>query len=282
MSAFSSQNSDCGFYARLLLDRINIKEIPVDPWKVAEKMGIPVIERKSENRFDGFLLNVDGEMAIVINSSIKHAPRKNFTIAHEIGHAEIPHHKSQEFKCLSSSIGIMKGKELETEANDFAAELLMPASFIKEEIDNHPIGLEVIKSIAEKYKTSLTSSEVRYINFCTVLAVLVLSECGRIKFSILSNDMNLRLGMVIRPVIQKDTSLNVLSLAHDFFKNGGNIQGPSEAKESVDISAWFPGLDYSRYECYENSAGLPNFNRVISLIWLKEKYYAEDDSDESY
>lgn len=273
-------SESCDLYARMLLDRVQYKDLPVKPREIAQRLNIVVQELPALGDFDGYLLKSGDSFGIMLNSAIKSEERKNFTLAHELGHYEIPHHKGREFKCLSSSIGLMLGKEMELEANDFAAELLMPASFVAEQIENNAIGLETIRLIAKRCETSLTSSALRYVGQYPGLVTVVMSEAGKIKFSLLSNDMNSQLGKMIRPLIQKGASLNSLSLAYDFFKDSGSVQDSSEVKESVDISAWFPGLDYSRYECFENSVGLPNYNQVISLIWLKEKYY--DDSDEDY
>ena len=166
MGNFLKQDSSCDFYARLLLGRLEIENPPINPREIAQSLNIPVIEKEAEDRYDGCLLNYNGEMAIVINSSISYESRKRFTIAHELGHAEIPHHKGSEYKCLKTDIGFSIGqRQQEREANEFAVELLMPASFVSEEAKNNEIGLEVVKSIAEKCETSLTSSALRYIKY---------------------------------------------------------------------------------------------------------------------
>lgn len=280
MSPFFNQHGDCSFYARCLLDKLGIKSLPVNPFEVADKMGIPILEKEAADRFEGCLLNVDGEMAIVINTAVTYEARKKFTVAHEIGHAEIPHHKGQEFRCLSSAIGIALGKELEIEANDFAAELLMPSSFIEEEIENHPIGLEVIKCIAQRCETSFTSSALRYIKFCPALAILVLSESGKIKFPMLTPSMWEHFGCKIMPDLQKEQKLNSMSLAYDFFKPGTTALEMAETEDKIDLSAWFPSLDYSRFDCHEAAVTLPSQNQAVSLIWLNEKNSYYDDGDE--
>lgn len=263
----------CDFYAQMLLDRIHYKELPIRPREVAKRLDIAIKEIPSSGGFDGYLLKYGDTFGIMINASIKNEARKNFTIAHEIGHSEIPHHKGREFKCLSSSIGIMLGKDLEIEANDFAAELLMPASFIEEETGNYSIGLEVIKSITEKCETSLTSSALRYIKYCPEIAVVVMSENNKIKYFVLSEEANKR-----KLFLDSGTSLNKFSVAYDFFDKDGNVSDSNEDNQQVDISAWFPALDYSQYDCFENAIALPNFNQVISLVWLTEKY--NDDGDD--
>lgn len=269
----------CDLYARILLDRIQYKEFPVKPREIVQRLGIFIQEVPASGNFDGYLLKCGDTFGIMVNASIKSETRKNFTIAHELGHYEIPHHKGREFKCLSSSIGIMMGKDLEVEANDFAAELLMPVYFVEEKINNNPISLDVMKAIAKECETSFTSSAIRYIKFCPALAVIVVSEGGKIKFSILSEQARERFGHQIISNLQKGLSLNNLSLAYDFFKSGESASELVEVSDMVDISAWFPGFDYSRFDCREASMKLAGQNQVISLVWLNEKssYYEDDD-----
>ncbi len=269
-------SDSCEIYAKDLLQRIGLTEPPIHPSSVAEKLNIPIKEIDAGNNYEGCLIRCEDLFGIMINTAIKHESRKNFTIAHEIGHAEIPHHKGREYQCVSDSIGIGSGKSLEREANEFAAELLMPASFIFEQAQKSEIGLNLIKSIAEKCETSLTSSAIRYIKYCSDIAVLVVSENGKIKYCIQSDEMR------NRKLFYYDINagLNKLSLAYDFINADGSVSSPKEDEQQVDLSAWFPSLDYGKYESTESTIALPSFNKTISLIWLKEKHGDDEEGEE--
>lgn len=261
-------NNSCEIYATSLLNRIGQKTLPTRPREIARKLDIPIKEVDADNRYDGYLLKYKGSRGIMINKSIMYETRKNFTIAHEIGHAEIPHHKDSEYICLKSYIDSpFKIKRQEREANEFAAELLMPATFVSEEIKHKAIGLEVIKSISEKCETSLTSSGFRYIKHCPEIAAFLVSEDNKIKQRMVSYKMRER-----RLVFRKGDTLDKQTIAFNFFNKDGSISREKEDKDQVDVSAWFPSLDYSQYDCFECSIPSPNFNQVISLIWLIEKY----------
>ncbi len=260
--------NSCEIFATALLSRIGQKTLPTRPREVARKLDIPIKEVDADNRYDGYLLKYKGSRGIMINKSIMYETRKNFTIAHEIGHSEIPHHKDSKYICLKSYIDSpFRLKRQEREANEFAAELLMPAAFISEEIKNKEIGLEVIKSISEKCETSLTSSGFRYIKHCPEIATFLVSEDNKIKQCIVSSKMKER-----RLVFNKGNVLDKQSIAFNFFNKDGTISDGKEDKDEVDVSAWFPTLDYTKYDCFEYSIPSPNFNQVISLIWLIEKY----------
>jgi len=268
----------CGFYARMLLDRVHYKTFPIRPREIAQALDISIQETASLGSFDGYLLRAGDTFGIMLNASIKNETRKNFTIAHELGHYEIPHHKGSEFKCSSSSIGILLGKDLEIEANDFAAELLMPFSFVEKKVEDSPIGLDVIKAIATECETSLESSALRYIKFCPALATIVVSENEKIKYAFFCEQLKERFGYSISSNFKNGLPLSSLSLAYDFFKP--NNSESAVVEDRVDISAWFPGFDYSRFECREASMTFPGSRKVLSLIWLNDKsdYYDDDDS----
>ena len=260
--------NSCESYATALLNRIGQKALPTRPREVARKLNIPIKEVDADNRYDGYLLKYKDSCGIMINKSIKYETRKNFTIAHEIGHAEIPHHKDSKYICLKSYIDSpFRLKRQEREANEFAAELLMPAAFVSEEIKNKEIGLEVIKSISEKCETSLTSSGFRYLKYCPEIAAFLVSEDNKIKQRIVSFKMKEK-----KLAFNKGDVLDKQTIAFNFFNKDGTISSGKEDKDQVDVSAWFPTLDYSQYNCFECSIPSPNFNQVISLIWLIEKY----------
>ncbi len=260
--------NSCGIYATALLNRIGQKTLPTRPREVARKLDIPIKEVDADNRYDGYLLKYKDSCGIMINKSIMYETRKSFTIAHEIGHAEIPHHKDSEYICLKSYIDTpSRLRRQEREANEFAAELLMPAAFVTKEIRNKEIGLEVVKSISEKCETSLTSSGFRYIKYCPEIAAFLVSEDNKIKQRMVSNKMKKR-----KLAFNKGDVLDKQTIAFSFFNKDGTISSGKEDKDRVDVSAWFPALDYSQFDCFECSIPSPNFNQVISLIWLIEKY----------
>ncbi len=259
--------NSCEIYATALLKRIGQKVLPTRPREVARNLDIPIKEVGADNRYDGYLLKYKGSCGIMINKSIMYETRKNFTIAHEIGHAEIPHHRDSEYICLQSYIDTpSRLRRQEREANEFAAELLMPAAFVSEEIKNKKIGLEAIKSISEKCETSLTSSGFRYIKHCPGIAAFLVSEDNKIKQRMVSLKMKQR-----KLVFNKGDVLDKQTIAFRFFNKDGTISSGKEDNDQVDVSAWFPTLDYSQYDCFEYSIPSPNFNQVISLIWLIDK-----------
>ena len=65
--------------------------------------------------------------------------RQNFTIAHELGHFILGHIKEEDYKLLFRKSQLERDKlKIEKEANCFAANLLVPTTFIKKIISDYP------------------------------------------------------------------------------------------------------------------------------------------------
>lgn len=134
--------------ARDLLNKCNAYKLPVDLNMVTDHLNIKVIKDSFDDDVSGLLVIKNGKVAIGINRD--HGDnRRRFTIAHEIGHYLL-HHKKEEqeevfvdrkwayFRDKKSHKGIDK-KEIE--ANNFAAELIMPAELLINYVKENDIDL---------------------------------------------------------------------------------------------------------------------------------------------
>lgn len=110
----------------------------------------------------------DGTAVIGVNS-LDAPNRQRFTIAHEIGHLLL--HKDEAFHVDERfPIGLRNDEsskatdEKEIEANQFAAELLMPRDFLSKDIGALPkeIGAEeAVTRLAQQYQVSVHAMTVR-------------------------------------------------------------------------------------------------------------------------
>ncbi|MGP3289270.1 ImmA/IrrE family metallo-endopeptidase, partial [Serratia marcescens] len=148
---------------------------PIDCIRIAESLGIKVQGAELPNDFQGALFLTEEVNAIIYNNNIKEDGRKNFTIAHEIGHF-ILHQDKEEVKCRIDDIDRFEitphGKTIENEANQFAASLLMPendmANFLKKSIPD----INLVLSLASRYGTTATATACQMVHVSkTPLAV---------------------------------------------------------------------------------------------------------------
>ncbi len=116
-------------------------QIPIE--EIALGCGITDIEQLETAGFEGALITTStkAEGVVLVNKNSP-LPRRRFTIAHELGHFLNPWHAPPAggFKCsaedmLALDATAMKNRQtMEAEANQFAAEVLMPQKIFMQEL----------------------------------------------------------------------------------------------------------------------------------------------------
>jgi len=244
-------------YARALA-----RELPGgagDLFRVAPRLGLEIREVPADG-FDGALIRAHEVPlgAIVIRKSIREAGRKNFTLAHEIGHFLIPGH-DHELVCTKSDIGNWGdgSKAIEREADDFAAELLMPSALIQRIIGSAAPSLELIQKIAQRFHTSLSAAAWRYCDLAKEQCAIVWSKEGQIDWSKRSEMFALS--------FRKGSQLQEGTLAARAF---AGLPIPKQRQE-VSAGSWVSGSVLADTKLWEQSKALPAYDSVISLLWLR-------------
>jgi Zn-dependent peptidase ImmA (M78 family) len=157
--------------AERLLTEHNVRTEPVDVAKLARAIGVKVQEQPAEDDLSGFLYrNHHQKTAVIGVNSTHHVNRRRFTTAHELGHYLLHDfddvHVDRQFKVWLRSEASSQGTDLEEkEANLFAAEILMPASFIERDIQRISafdlMDEDVIAKLAERYGVSTQAMTFR-------------------------------------------------------------------------------------------------------------------------
>ena len=144
---------------KLLKDQ-GIQKPPVDVRAIAENIGIAVEEQPFEDEISAILVRGQRFTAIVVNSS-QSSQRKRFSIAHELGHAVLGHADRLyvEFVApeLLTPFSPQRAND-EREANWFAADLLMPADWVRRDWKRLKGNL---KHMANRYQVSEQAMWVR-------------------------------------------------------------------------------------------------------------------------
>lgn len=109
-------------------------EPPVDVLRIAKSLAT-VTEKVFPQQIDGLCLDLKSpgkRPKIWLSKSLGHI-RRRFTLAHEIGHIIIPWHTGSIVDELEAPRSTARGRyrQMEAEANRFAAELLMPSSWVR-------------------------------------------------------------------------------------------------------------------------------------------------------
>ncbi len=276
-SSFPRTKRSTASDARILLHELNIKSPPIKPREIVKQLGILLQEVNAADRYDGWIIQHDGTAAISLNKDIPSEERKNFTIAHELGHFQISTHTRQPH-CLRKDIGAFSIVNEEAEANEFAAELLMPEDLVRPIAEEGEIGLDKIQEIADTFETSLTSSAFRYITYTPYLVALVICERKQVKYFRLSPELFKKRCAFL----ERGSTLDKNCLAIDAFDVDGNVFKSENDRDSVLPSVWFLEMDDTKVNCFEETRGLPGINQTISLVWLEEKedFSLDEDGDE--
>jgi Zn-dependent peptidase ImmA (M78 family) len=134
-------------------------------------MGVQVRYSPFDDDLSGMIYIKDGIPIIGVNS-LHHPHRQRFTIAHELGHLELHRemitskvHVDKDFPVLMRDPKSATGTErVEIEANQFAAELLMPEALIKQALESKPFDIDddsPIEELAKKFRVSKQALEYR-------------------------------------------------------------------------------------------------------------------------
>lgn len=142
--------------ARRLVKKAGTDQPPISLWKIIKHIqstsNLSVLPYDFGNKVSGMLVMTDEKATIGYNNE-QHWHRRRFTIAHEIGHLLMGHVCSND-----------PNDHREKEANEFAAELLMPLSILKKDFQQ----IKVLKTLAEKYTVS-EEAMCRHLMYCRLL-----------------------------------------------------------------------------------------------------------------
>ena len=117
------------------------KTLPVDVHGLPARLGVQVKEAFLADGISGMLERIGDKFLITINAVDPHT-RQRFTLAHELGHYMLHRHLigdgvDDDRAYRSTNIGkyhnTLIGPKEETEANKFAANLLMPRDLVRQE-----------------------------------------------------------------------------------------------------------------------------------------------------
>ncbi|WP_350292479.1 ImmA/IrrE family metallo-endopeptidase [uncultured Croceitalea sp.] len=147
-------------------------QYPIDPYEIAEKLGIEVIEGKFGKYFRGLIKYLNCRFYILLNFDLlkkAHYALARYTCSHELGHFFLKKHRNrlklgQSIAFSGSSLKSFEKKILESEAQQFAASLLMPKNHFKTSyIEFGKQGFEAIFALKSYYNVSVTTALIRFV-----------------------------------------------------------------------------------------------------------------------
>jgi Zn-dependent peptidase ImmA (M78 family) len=152
-----------------LLKKSRITKPPVPVERIAKAHGLDIRLAPYEGDLSGALVRTEREAFIGVNSS-HHPNRQRFTIAHELAHYFLHRglrlHIDKKIWVNWRDDDSSKAVQWEEiQANQFAAELLMPTRFLMRDIDKiRRFDAQTVQFLARRYRVSPQAMEIRLTN----------------------------------------------------------------------------------------------------------------------
>jgi len=251
------------YAARKLMEECGIDdptEIPLDV--LIYGRGASLIEKPLKNS-EGRIVFGDTKAIITVNSDIAYAGKKRFVMAHELGHFEMHRHLVPVHNDTDASLEFFQKGYQEAEANEFASELLMPEYLFKRECKGKKFHPDLLRALAERFETSLTSVAYKYFEYGDHPICLFYTHDNRVKYWKRPDNY--------RHFINDRTKLPPPegSVAAEFFDNQ-KIYPKEHSKQQIWKSTWFElkhWEDDNDFRFYEYCIITPKYNTVLSIIW---------------
>jgi Zn-dependent peptidase ImmA (M78 family) len=136
----------------------------IDVDEIARKLGIDVKYHSFSDSISGLFSHTGDRRTIAVNDG-HNSHRQRFSIAHEIGHYLLHSEESLHYDTGKLEEIYFRADNVvdysETEANRFAAELLMPAELVRRCVEE---GIRSVEELASRFDVSPEAMRYRLVN----------------------------------------------------------------------------------------------------------------------
>jgi Zn-dependent peptidase ImmA (M78 family) len=227
--------------------------------EIANYLGAFIKEEKLDGS-EGRIIISNKSAIITVNSSINYQPKRNFVVAHEIGHFRLHRNLERIYSDTDKTLHEWYKSGLhERQANDFASELLMPRKHFNKLVDKENLSIDLIRNTSLYFGTSLIATFLRYVNHGKFPLMVIFMENKKVKWKKYSVDFPFKFLIL-------DSEVPAYTVAGDYFKNGVIEDQP----EKVEAIEWFPE-DYqikykSDWKLWEQCFPVGH-NSLVSCLW---------------
>lgn len=239
-------------------------EFPLD--LIVYGRGATLIEKSLKNS-EGRIVFGQNSAIITINSDIPYEGKKRFVIAHELGHFEMHRNVIAVHNDTDATLEFFKNGNQETEANEFASELLMPEHLFKKECAGKKFSPDLLRQLSDRFKTSITSVAYKYFELGSHPVCLFYIHNNQVKYWKRPENYPHFINDRTRLSPPED------SVASEFFEKG-KIYTKDQSKQPIWKSTWFDLKSWendNNYKFFEYCIITPKYNTVLSIVWEELK-----------
>lgn len=176
------------------------------------------------------ILSTQNFSKISINSELLNSSQRRFALAHELGHYIL--HRGEGNKFFSDNeddfVKYHQKGDQEVEANEFAAELLMPRNQFIRFTSESKFNTDLIIKTANHFESSITSTSIKYADFGHEPIAMIYTTNGLVKWKRVNDSFPFSF-------IRNGQAVPVYSSVSDYYKNGSKSNSPV----TVDAFNWF-------------------------------------------
>ncbi|MHC4660356.1 MAG: ImmA/IrrE family metallo-endopeptidase [Planctomycetota bacterium] len=234
-----------GELAECTLAEAGVNKAPVDLFRVIKEERIFAVGNDYGDAFDGRVEWRGDHFNLYYNTKYgdEDNPRVRFSIAHEIAHCVVPHHRDALKKSIkahsSFSERYLDDFRVEKEADEFAANLLLP-KFLFAEISHNPPDLAKISQAARRFRTSLQSTARRCVETSDFACLMFVSDGHRVKWHF-RNQQFIDTGAT---GLGRGYKLPASSVTVQLASGQSEVRSLGYVEELIDTDEWF-----SFYRC---------------------------------
>lgn len=180
--------------AEVVLKQLPDLIAPVPIREIAAAVDIQEIREEELENFEGALVALeDKSTGSILVRQDRPEKRKRYTIGHELGHYLNPWHHpatADGFRCTARDIAAERftkadrATQMEVEANQFAAELLMPPRLFGRRVKRlSGVDIEQIIKLSDDFLVSREAVARRFIQYANEPLAVIFSKDGAIRYT---------------------------------------------------------------------------------------------------
>lgn len=258
-----------------LLRDDGITTLPVDPMAIADSRGIAVRAKpETAGGVSGMLVRNGNMFGILYATHVKSEGFQRFSVAHELGHYFLDGHVDHILPkdgIHTSQGGFISADPYEMEADQFAAGLLMPEALCRPVFQGRDPGLAAIEYLANRCKTSLTATAIRFAELTRDAVAVIISTGGVVDYCFMSDAMK---SLPKLEYIRKGLQVPVGTATADFSADAYRVLAGDRVAANVNSDDWLGGTE--RVVLDEEVVGLGFYGKTLTVLSSKSFALADE------